>query len=224
MSEQYFYHYTNLENSKDIFLEGKILPSLKSHGDAVHGDGVYLTTLDPKLGKDTVGKNNWDGVARAPDDKMESYFEILMPSDNIRRAKVRRDIHVFNGELVLSDYKWSLKTWSGDLLATQHYMVRSHGKAAVVQGPTMGTMGRYTLCSYIVTCGDKPVYKHDQREMFLFYQKAGWSVGDVVGLNRICLLQKSPDSPSPHKTIPWQFASHDKRFHVDETLMVHPCY
>ena len=138
MSEQYFYHYTNLENAKDIFLEGKILPSLKSHGDAVHGDGVYLTTLDPKLGKDTVGKNNWDGVARAPDDKMESYFEILMPSDNIRRAKVRRDIHVFNGELVLSDYKWSLKTWSGDLLATQHYMVRSHGKAAVVQGPTMG--------------------------------------------------------------------------------------
>ena len=123
MSEEYFYHYTSFRGAKDIFLSGEILPSLRANGDAIHGDGVYLTTLDPKLGKYTVGRNNWDGVARNQDDKMECYFEILMPSTMVRRARERRDIQVHDGVLVLANYKWSLKNWEGDLLATQHYMV-----------------------------------------------------------------------------------------------------
>ena len=81
MSEEYLFHYTNKENAKRIFLAGRIKPSLQTNGDAVHGNGVYRTTLDPKLGKETVGKNNWDGVARNQDDKMECYFEILVPSN-----------------------------------------------------------------------------------------------------------------------------------------------
>ena len=158
MSEEYFYHYTNHASAKAIFLAGKILPSLRSNGDAVHGDGVYLTTLDPKLGKDIVGKNNWDGVTRTPEDKMECYFEILMPSSKVRRAKEKRDIQIHTGELVLSQYKWSLKNWSGDLMATQYFMVRSEGEAADKHSTSMG---RYTLCNNIITHDDKPVYKHD---------------------------------------------------------------
>ena len=163
MSDEYFYHYTNKESAIEIFLEGKIEPSLRSNGDAVHGDGVYLTTLDPKLGKDIVGKNNWDGVTRTPEDKMECYFEILMPSSKVRRAKEKRDIQIHTGELVLSQYKWSLKNWSGDLMATQHFMVRSAGEAAVKQS---NTMGRYSMCKNIITHDDEPVYKQDQSEMF----------------------------------------------------------
>ena len=29
------------------------------------GDGVFLTTLDPSLGKETVENNNWDGLAES---------------------------------------------------------------------------------------------------------------------------------------------------------------
>ena len=62
----------------DIFLSGKILPSQARNGDAVHGPGVYLTTLDPSLGKETVGKNNWDGVFGNKEENMECFFEILI--------------------------------------------------------------------------------------------------------------------------------------------------
>ena len=87
MTEEFFYHYTTAAGAKAIFLSGKILPSLKANGDAVHGDGVYLTTLDPGLGKEIVGKNNWDGVVRSQDYKLECYFEIILPSSMVKRAK-----------------------------------------------------------------------------------------------------------------------------------------
>ena len=131
MSEEYFYHYTTKKGGSMIFLSGKIKQSLASNGDAIHGDGVYLTTLDPNIGKEMVAKNNWDGVARSQECKMECYFEILMPSSKVRRAKDKRDIQVYTGNLILSEYKWSMKNWSGELLATQHFMIRSEGQAAV---------------------------------------------------------------------------------------------
>ena len=119
MTEEYFYHYTDAEGATAIFLSGKILPSLAANGDAVHGDGVYLTTLDKSLGKDAVGQNNWNGVARKSDQKMTWFFEILLPSIKVRSAKAKRDIQVFSGELHLSDYKWTLNNWEGVILATQ---------------------------------------------------------------------------------------------------------
>ena len=223
MSEEYFYHYTNHASAIAIFLAGKIEQSLRSNGDAVHGDGVYLTTLDPKLGKEVVGKNNWDGVTRTPEDKMECYFEILMPSSKVRRAKEKRDIQIHTGELVLSQYKWSLKNWSGDLMATQHFMVRSEGEAAVKQS---STMGRYTLCTNILTHGDTPVYKHDEREMYLYSNEDGdWSVSNVAGHGSSYLFQLSQNYPSPHKTITWKyFVEKVGGFEDDETLKVYPCY
>ena len=220
MSEEYFYHYTNQKSAKAIFLSGKILPSLRSNGDAVHGDGVYLTTLDPKLGKDIVIQNNWDGVTRNSEEKMECYFEILMPSSKVTRAKEKRDIQIFTGELALSQYKWSLKDWSGDLMATQHFMVRSEGAAAVNQSTTMG---RYTLCGNIVMQKDKPVYKHDTTDMFLYSINGNWHVSAVAGNNADCLLFQPSNTPSPHKTIPWKYAL-DYEWQEDETLKVRPCY
>eukprot|EP00092_Neocalanus_flemingeri_P064366 GFUD01078107.1.p2 GENE.GFUD01078107.1~~GFUD01078107.1.p2 ORF type:complete len:156 (-),score=23.60 GFUD01078107.1:220-687(-) len=80
MSEEFFYHYTTMAGAQAIFLSGKLCPSLAVNGTAVHGDGVYLTMLDPRLGREQVGRNNWDGITRRQDQKMESYFEILLPS------------------------------------------------------------------------------------------------------------------------------------------------
>ena len=65
MTDEYFYHYTDKDAARDIFTSGKILPSLAANGNAVHGDGVFLTTLDPSLGKEIVENNNWDGLAES---------------------------------------------------------------------------------------------------------------------------------------------------------------
>ena len=102
MSEEFFYHYTNTRNATPIILSGKILPN----GDAVHGEGFYLTTSVPCLVCQTVINNNWDGsgTARRQNDEKDSYFEILMPSSRVRRAHEQRDIQVHTGELVLADY------------------------------------------------------------------------------------------------------------------------
>jgi len=224
MSEEYFYHYTNFSSARQIFIQGKILPSQKTKGDAVHGDGVYLTTLDPKLGKEAVWKNNWDGVIRNIEEKMECYFEILIPSDEVRRAKEKRDIQVFPGELQLSDYKWSLKNWAGELLATEHFIIRSEGEAAKRQP---ACMGRYTLCRYIVMPDGSPVYKHDTNQIFLYrnYEFKSWFVGPVAGHMASSLTQRNNDSFSPSKTIPWMYADgSNEGMKIDETLRVNPIY
>jgi len=223
MSEEYFYHYTNISSARQIFIQGKILPSQKTKGDAVHGDGVYLTTLDPKLGKEAVWKNNWDGVIRNIEEKMECYFEILIPSDEVRRAKEKRDIQVFPGELQLSDYKWSLKNWAGELLATEHFIIRSEGEAAKRQP---ACMGRYTLCRYIVMPDGTPVYKHDTNQMYLYRnnEMKHWIVGIVAGHISARLAQKTDESSSPSKTVPWMYATGSDGTKIDETLRVNPIY
>ena len=106
MSYEYFFHYTTKDGAKRIVLSGKISPSLAANGNATHGDGVYLTTVDPRLGKETVGNNNWDGIKRVSSEKMERYFEIRIPSSKVRRARVKRDIQVSNIEI---DFKMNLK-------------------------------------------------------------------------------------------------------------------
>ena len=96
MSHEYFYHYTSKDGAKGIVLSGKIAPSLRANGDARYGDGVYLTTVDPSLGKEIVINNNWDGTARNSSKKMEQYFEIRIPSKKVQRARDKRDIQVSN--------------------------------------------------------------------------------------------------------------------------------
>ena len=96
MSHEYFYHYTTKRGSTEIFLTGRILPSKAGNGDAAHGEGVYLTTVDPSLGRETVLNNNWAGGAQISGDKVERYYEIRIPSDKVRRARVTRDIQVRN--------------------------------------------------------------------------------------------------------------------------------
>ena len=215
------YHYTDFSSARRIFIQGQILPSQKAKGDAVHGNGVYMTTLDPRLGKDTVWKNNWDGMTSRIDEKMECYFEILIPSDEVMRAKEKRDIQVFPRTLPLSRYKWSLKNWSGELLATEHFIIRSEGGAA-----TSPCMGRYTLCRYIVMPDGTPVYKHDTDQIFLYRNNElnSWYVGRVAG--HICanLVQTSDSSSSPSKTIPWKYRASDGTMKIDETLRVDPIY
>ena len=226
MAEEFFFHYTSKKAAKEIIFEGKIRPSLAANGDAIHGDGVYLTTLEPRHGEDIIKNNNWDGVA-ATKTNIEVYFEIVIPSSKVVRADDTRDIQVYKGSLQLIDFKWNLKNWDGELLATQYFMVSSEGGAQELHGDSMG---RYTLSRDIVTMQGKErsyVYKKDEGSRYLYASRLGcWTVGKVAGDDWWLLRQpKSNDKPyyTPAKIEPWKHSSNDGGKY-DKTLKVYPCY
>ena len=145
-----------------------------------------------------------------------------MPSSKVRRAKEKRDIQVHSGALQLADYKWSLKNWDGQLLATQHFMISSQGGAGKQQTEAMG---RYTLMRTIVLSKCSPVYKHDEREVYLYKtDNVGWCVGVIVGDCRCSLTQPSSDSSSPLKTVTWKYWDNGCGWKEDVTLKVYPSY
>ena len=232
MSEEYFYHYTSISAAKLIILAGGIRPSLEANGDAVHGDGVYLTTLEPGYGEETIKHNNWDGVARTKTD-IEAFFEILIPSSKVVRANDTRDIQIYKGPLQLSDYKWNLKNWDGQLLATQFFMVSSDGKAKEHHGDCMG---RYSIVKHVVTRQEDEhcfVYKKDEGEVtrYLYNLEGDWIVGESAGGNRcIALTQNNNDVDkdqthySPFKNKPWEYFDGTVMKDDDKTLKVFPCY
>ena len=186
---------------------------------------MYLTTLDPGMGREIVKENNWDGLAGIMDAKMDAYFEFLMPSSEVSRVKDKRDIQIFPGSLQLADYKWSLRNWDGELLATQHFMVSSQGRAVKVHSYVMG---RYTLVKNMVMFGGIPVYKQDVGDAYLYRDEGGsWCVGDVAG-DTMCYLRQPTEMevfPSPHKTNAWIFKiENGELWDEDVTLRVYPCY
>jgi len=228
MSQEIFYHYTSTESANNIVYQGKILPSLKVNGDAVYGEGVYLTTLEPRHGPGVIRNNNWDGVA-ATRNNIEVYFEIMMPTSKVKRANDTRDIQVHKGPLVLSEYRWSLKDWDGQLLATQYFMISSKGMAKIFQG---SSNGRYSLARDIVMSHSSKesdrtfVYKNDEGTKYLYRNYSGnWVVGKIAGDIRFSLLQtdEGTNHPSPPKILPWKYYNDGWR-DDDKTLKVFPCY
>ena len=226
--EEFFYHYTSKRAAKLIIYKGKILPSLEANGDAIHGEGVYLTTLEPVQGEQTIKNNNWDGAAGTKTN-IEVFFEIQIPSSKVVRANDTRDIQVYKGPLQLSDYRWNLKNWDGELLATQFFMVSSEGRAKV---PQISCMGRYSIVRDIVTRqGDESyfVYKKEEgKKIWYLYKTDGcWRVGTIAG-ERLCgLRQKNDDGQtlySPSTTIPWEYTSGLGWQNDDKTLKVFRCY
>ena len=225
MSEEYFYHYTSKDAAMLIIHEGKILPSLKAKGDAVHGEGVYLTTLEPGHGEETIKNNNWDGVA-ATETKIEAFFEILIPSSKVVRAIDTRDIQVHEGPLQLRDYKWNLKNWEGKLLATQFFMVSSDGNAKAYHGCCMG---KYSIVgNFVVRQGEENtfVYKQEKGNMFLYNCNGDWAVGPIAGSDMCMLIQHNGEDRTcyvPSKISPWEYGKKGWRGD-DRSFKVFPCY
>ena len=140
------------------------------------------------------------------------------------RAKEKRDIQVYNGgDLFLSHYRWSLKNWKGELLATEHFMVSSQGEAAKKHSIAIG---RYTLSRTIVMHDDSSVYKHDGGDIYLYRDKDGrWSVGPQAGNNKCYFHQANGNhSPSPSKTLPWKYIEYGGGGKDDVTLRIFHCF
>ena len=174
--------------------------------------------------------NNWDGAAATTREKMEAYFEIQMPSTKAVRANDKRDILVHKGVLTLRDYKWNLKSFAGELLATQYYRISSSGRA---REEHESCMGRYTLYPKAVLSHAGlervPVYKQDDGDYYLFLgRKGSWYVDEIIG-DDSCELKQSikggHPSPAPSKSLPWQYCDEDGSWKEDDdTLKVYPCY
>ena len=125
------YHYTTNDGARDIFLSDTIKLFLGAIDDGVHGNGVYLTTVDPNLGKRT-GLVSLDFRTRSLRDILTFVSQVTMCEEPETGV-----------ELDLADYNWSLKSWEGELLATQYLMANSLGKAARKYG---SGVGRYIIC------------------------------------------------------------------------------
>ena len=227
---EFFYYYTTAATAKTIVLAGAIPPSLEASGDYVpHGDGVYLTTLDPSYGRNVIMENNWGSDVEGNDRNMiEVYIKVMMQTRMIVRAEDRRDIQVHDGPLELSDYQWSLRSFSGALLATEHFKVSSVGEAAVLKS---SLMGRYRLMRNVVTHGGF-VYEKEEGGSYLYKNaEDAWIVGKnlykkaedawIVGHEDAELCQEFEDDSLEHT---WLYKLSTGEWKVDPTLTINTCY
>ena len=106
------YHYTSDSGHDRITGSGRIKQSQNFERDCVYGDGVYLTTLNPEdFDTADIAKNNYGGAWRKKlaDGRLDYYIEVEIPfSDlNLERCEAEgRDVYLYNGDLVLSKFKW----------------------------------------------------------------------------------------------------------------------
>ena len=120
----------------------------------------------------------------------------------------KRDIQVYKDTLNLCDYKWNLKSFdTGDLLATQYFMISSEGEA---MKECSALLGRYTLSKSNVMnsppLDNVPVYKKDGGEFYLYLNVRGnWFVSNIVGYSYGLMRQSNSrgPAPSPLKNLPW---------------------
>lgn len=96
-----YYHHTDRESMKKILESGKILKSEKKNGDAVGGDGTYLTKMGPSHSKEKIAKNNYDGAtARFYEDKVKTgktdvaiEFKMAKGTVHDHSKDLKRDVH-----------------------------------------------------------------------------------------------------------------------------------
>ena len=115
-----YYHHTDPNSAVKIMESQKIRQSKVKHGDAVKGDGAYLTKLGPSNSKHEVAKNNFDGYTNQWQGKMKEgktdvVFEMKLPKKKVQdhSRELKRDVHLHHGTIHFSkvkDLKIHLKT------------------------------------------------------------------------------------------------------------------
>ena len=90
----------------------KILQSEVMHGDAVKGDGAYLTKLGPSNSKHEAATNNFDGRTKQwenkiQDGKTDVVFEMKLSKDKVQdhSRELKRDVHLHPGNINFSEVK-----------------------------------------------------------------------------------------------------------------------
>jgi len=86
---------------------GCIKQSTKAKGDAVFGNGVYLTSIPPDAPKSKIVQNNWDGmrnVERLGAKKTQACIKVpkaWIPGVTKQQDKLGRDIWLYPGDINL---------------------------------------------------------------------------------------------------------------------------
>ena len=70
-----FYHYTDEKGAKGITESGVIKQSKGERGDALFGDGTYLTRVPPTESKCDIVANNWDNDTQTNKGHVEDVVE-----------------------------------------------------------------------------------------------------------------------------------------------------
>lgn len=107
------YHYTNRTGYEKISEEHKIKGSTDRSRDVAFGEGIYLTSLNPKDNdKPWIAENNWDGgwKQKYRDGFTDYFFKILIPSNDGRlsdKSGIDRNIYLYKADwLYLDFYVW----------------------------------------------------------------------------------------------------------------------
>lgn len=107
-----YYHHTDKYSAGKIIQSQQIRQSEVKHGDAVKGDGAYLTQLGPSNSKHAVAKNNFDGYTNQWQGKMQEgktdvVFEMKLPKERVQdhSYELNRDVHLHPGNIHFSEVK-----------------------------------------------------------------------------------------------------------------------
>ena len=123
------YHYTTEEGAKGILKDGAIKPSVRkgtgrTKDDALFGQGVYLTSLQPGIGKQIIALHNYDGNNKnvqkmIKSGKVNFAIKFTLDSEDSNLVKVakdsNRDVWLYNGILKVDpDNEWVIEVESDE--------------------------------------------------------------------------------------------------------------
>ena len=126
------YHYTTEEGARGILRDGAIKQSVKKgtgrrQDDARFGSGVYLTNLNPGMGKRRIALNNYDGNPNAVKKILRSgrvdfaiVFKLSRNDPNLKEVGKDddRDIWLYDGNLQVDpDNEWVIEVGSPEAQA-----------------------------------------------------------------------------------------------------------
>lgn len=112
-----FYHYTSKEGKDAILDSGVIRPSKRRghRDDAVFGDGVYGTLMDPEnFSKTQLARNNYDshtGVWRnlLKVGKVDFAFKLFLPKNRVEEVEeTDRNIMIHHGNIYLDNVSYEV--------------------------------------------------------------------------------------------------------------------
>ncbi|XP_060601428.1 uncharacterized protein LOC132754756 [Ruditapes philippinarum] len=107
-----YYHHTDRDSARKILQSGYIKQSDPKQGDAAFGPGTYLTKNGPDKSRSEVARNNYDGItkqfyeSKIKEGKVDVAIEVKVPKGTVQPCPASgRDVHLYKGDLKLSDVK-----------------------------------------------------------------------------------------------------------------------
>ena len=167
MAPWHLFHYTSEEREKIIRREGVIRRSWTSDRDAMFGEGVYLTQMNPdEFEKDEIAKNNWgpSGYKKSRrEGKADAHIRLEIPVNDRNISKCpsgERNIFLYSGDMEIDKYspqsgrndEWGL----GQSLA----VVAGVSIGAALLGGGLALLGSYLSQDKCEKCGERFEDRH----------------------------------------------------------------